>query len=481
MKKLTLILLILLLATYAYAAIPHLIRYQGTAVDKDKTPLDGPYNITFRIYDVETAGTPLWEETQELVPISNGIFSVLLGNVNPLDLPFDKDYFLSVEINTDGEMFPRQSITSVGYAYRAEYAENISGVTVSQTPTPNNLLPLDVDGNLPISVIPQGLDSGLDADLLDGQSSSYYLNLANHTGTIPLQQGGTGAFLTNDPGGVLYCGTSTLRILADGAQGKFLQSGGQGAPTWQKINLQDNSQVTGVLPAELGGTGLGTATKGDIIYASGINAWAKLPAGTQGQYLQTQGPGTDPAWADVTVPAMTLVKAEDVSNVSSYTFSNLDGNADGNYMLTFHGYMDTSSSAGGYMWMRLNNDSGGGSYWIARSEFGYFSSGQTPPDFIYSAYHILPLFSRAVVDSTERRLYIGLKIFIHTATAYPKSISWHASLYLTYPGDYLDTWESRATAGWRSNAENLTSILIRTEGHSSLRFTGKIALYRIKP
>jgi hypothetical protein len=259
MKKLTLIFILiaccLSLVALSYATIPHLIRYQGTALDKEKIPLDGPYSITFRIYDAETGGTPLWQETQELVPVTKGTFSVLLGNVAPLDLAFDKDYYLSIQISEDSEMFPRQRISSVPYAFRAEYAENISGIPVSQTPTPNNLIPLDSNGQLPISVIPQGAGTGLDADLLDNRDSSFYLNLNNQTGVLSLQRGGTGASLTNNPGGILYCDTNALAILPDDAKGKFLQSGGQAAPSWQKVDISDIAQVTGILPVKNGGTG----------------------------------------------------------------------------------------------------------------------------------------------------------------------------------------------------------------------------------
>jgi len=374
MKKLILIVILfsVLCSLYsiAYAAIPHLIRYQGTAVDKDKTPLDGPYNITFRIYDAETTGTLLWEETQELVPISNGIFSILLGSITPLDLAFDKDYYLSVEINTDGEMLPRQRITSVAYAYRAEHAENVSGIPVSQTPTPNSLLPLDASGDLPISVIPQGSGSNLHADLLDDQHGSHYLNLQNHTGILSMQKGGTAASLTNDPGGIIYCGTANLKVLADGTQGKFLQSGGQGAPTWQKMNLQDNSQVTGVLPVELGGTGLAAAAKGDIIYASDINTWSKLPAGTEGQYLKTQGPGTDPMW-DIPTAGLTLVASASPNAVAYAEVTGLDGDTDKFYavylrlVMTAVGWNDLelqlqfNNKTGGYMYDWSEYDRGG--------------------------------------------------------------------------------------------------------------------------
>lgn len=104
----------------AYAEIPHVMSFQGKATDKSGAPLNGTYNLTFRIYNTETGGTPKWTETQSNIPISNGIFQALLGNVTPLNLAFDEAYWIGVEINSDGEMSPRTKLASVPYAYRAQ-------------------------------------------------------------------------------------------------------------------------------------------------------------------------------------------------------------------------------------------------------------------------------------------------------------------------------------------------------------------------
>lgn len=113
----------ILLTTCVYAEVPHLIRFQGKVTDTAGAPLNGAYNITFRLYDADTGGTLLWSETQSTVPVNNGIFTTLLGNVTALDLPFDQPYWLSMEVNNDGEMTPRQQISAVGYAIHAETAE----------------------------------------------------------------------------------------------------------------------------------------------------------------------------------------------------------------------------------------------------------------------------------------------------------------------------------------------------------------------
>jgi len=104
----------------AFSDVPHLIGYQGRLTDTSGTPREGSYSITFRIYDAEAAGNLLWSETHSNVTVTNGIFDILLGSATPLDLPFDKQYYLAIQVGSDPEMTPKQQIASVGYAYMAE-------------------------------------------------------------------------------------------------------------------------------------------------------------------------------------------------------------------------------------------------------------------------------------------------------------------------------------------------------------------------
>jgi hypothetical protein len=151
------------------AAVPHLINYQGRLTDSTGKPLEGTHNLTFRIYDAETAGNLLWEETQSVL-LQKGVFSVLLGGVTNLDLPFDKPYWLEIKVNNE-VMSPRQRIASAGYAIRAEKAEDAmqaqNADKVNQfTAIPANdtsigtisayqkLVALDENGKLPPEALP---------------------------------------------------------------------------------------------------------------------------------------------------------------------------------------------------------------------------------------------------------------------------------------------------------------------------------------
>jgi hypothetical protein len=75
---------------------------------------DGEYPITFKIYVVDSTQVK-WMETQPEVEVISGIYSVILGVVTPLSLPFDKDYELGISIGSQ-EMRPRVKLTSAPYA-----------------------------------------------------------------------------------------------------------------------------------------------------------------------------------------------------------------------------------------------------------------------------------------------------------------------------------------------------------------------------
>jgi len=156
----TSLLLYLLLFSPAFAQIPRLINYQGKLTDTDGNPVsDGTHSIAFRIYDADNGGNLLWEETQSVL-VQKGIFSCLLGGVTSFgeSLAFDRPYWLEIKVD-DEVMSPRQRMASVGYAIRAENANQaqnaakINNIEASSTPQPNKLLPLDSNGKVPASVL----------------------------------------------------------------------------------------------------------------------------------------------------------------------------------------------------------------------------------------------------------------------------------------------------------------------------------------
>jgi hypothetical protein len=118
-------------------------------------------------------------------------------------------------------------------------------------------------------------------------------NTGGFTGILPASSGGTG-FGTFTIGDILYADTTTtLALLSDVATGNALLSGGVGQPPFYgKIGL--TTHVDGTLPVANGGTGFSSYTAGDMLYASGVTTLAKLPIGASGTVMQSDG--TAPFW-----------------------------------------------------------------------------------------------------------------------------------------------------------------------------------------
>src|SRR5947209_10300263 len=102
-----LIALLFALAGTALAQAPRQISYQGALVS-GSTPVSGVHHLNISLYDTALGGTPIYEESH-LETVTNGIFNILIGSINPLPptLTFDRQYFLGVSVDGDMELAPR--------------------------------------------------------------------------------------------------------------------------------------------------------------------------------------------------------------------------------------------------------------------------------------------------------------------------------------------------------------------------------------
>ncbi len=134
--------------------IPSTMSFQGFLTDDTGSALpDRNYNLTFRLYDVESGGAALWEEGQ-LLPISNGVFNAALGSVVPIDLPFDQQYWLGVSIGGENELSPRTKLRTSAYSFNSGNAQTLQDYEVSPTPAPNSFIPLNSEAKFPRSTMP---------------------------------------------------------------------------------------------------------------------------------------------------------------------------------------------------------------------------------------------------------------------------------------------------------------------------------------
>jgi phage baseplate assembly protein gpV len=110
-------------------SVPNLIDYQGKITDSSSNPITGTVSIEFAIYEESTGGIALWTETHSSVEAIYGLVHVQMGSETTFgdDLFDGSERWLSINVNSDGEMTPRLRIVSVPYAIYANDSDNLNG------------------------------------------------------------------------------------------------------------------------------------------------------------------------------------------------------------------------------------------------------------------------------------------------------------------------------------------------------------------
>lgn len=132
----------------AVQTVPYKMNFQGRLTDASGTPKpDGTYNIRFRIYNAASA--VVWTEDRLVsasqgVTVTNGLFTVQLGSVTPLDptlfnsattnqgsmtleveLPTPATATSSSPSWTEGAMTPRSPIATSAYAFNSDTIDGL--------------------------------------------------------------------------------------------------------------------------------------------------------------------------------------------------------------------------------------------------------------------------------------------------------------------------------------------------------------------
>ena len=128
------------------------ISYQGYVTDDTGEPLNGEVSLGFSLYDVDTGGSYLWSENYSStepprVPVSNGVFNVLLGSKTPIPASVLSKTGLFLEVAVNGErMEPREPVGMVPIALHAVRASGLSAADG----TPGDAVTVDEDGNVTV-------------------------------------------------------------------------------------------------------------------------------------------------------------------------------------------------------------------------------------------------------------------------------------------------------------------------------------------
>ena len=96
--------------------------YQGRLNNSAGIPLTAAVPMTFKLYNVSSAGTALWQEQWTSVQVTGGLFNVMLGSQIAIPQSIvtgNTSLWLGITVDTDSEMTPRIQLGSVPFSGQA--------------------------------------------------------------------------------------------------------------------------------------------------------------------------------------------------------------------------------------------------------------------------------------------------------------------------------------------------------------------------
>ena len=119
----------------------------------------------------------------------------------------------------------------------------------------------------------------------------------------------------------------------------------------------------------------GTLAQGDIIYR-GASAWSRLAAGSNGQFLQTQGAGASPQWATQASPGVVLLDSGTLSSAGSLALDLSGYSAYKSFELNMANFVPATDDV--ELWLQYSTD--GGSNFLT-SGYSYVTDGYESSSF----------------------------------------------------------------------------------------------------
>ena len=272
MKNLFIVILLFISLCLTAQTVPQTIDYQGRLADSNGNYLNEVVTVDFLIYDSETGGTTIWNETQD-VNCANGVFHVLLGSTVsfPTDLFDNADRWLELVVSSE-TLSPRTAIASVPYSLKAGDAHLLDGLNST------DFMPASASiGDITAVSAGTGLYGGgtsgdvtLHADLA-GSGGATTISRSDHNHDANYVNEGQASSVSSN---MIMNGQVTIADIQDGAcLAEILDDDGPGSTL--NADLIDGLNSTDFMPATAAigditavnaGTGLdGGGTSGDVI------------------------------------------------------------------------------------------------------------------------------------------------------------------------------------------------------------------------
>ncbi len=211
MRRLAVVLL--LFAGASFAAIPHVLSWQGLLTDSAGNVLeDGTYALTFSFFADAEASDSVWGETKELA-VRGGMVYTMLGDRAPLDAElFAEPLWFAVAV--DGQRVgPAVQFGAIGYAMRAAVADSSvrSGSTKGITVDDSGRVGIGTtEPKQQLHLIGAGPYSG-DIRLEHPQSDTYWELNARNSGHLDISNEGSDSTVRIDSNGNVGIGTKQFR------------------------------------------------------------------------------------------------------------------------------------------------------------------------------------------------------------------------------------------------------------------------------
>lgn len=214
--------LLLAMSVVLWAEAPTTINYQGYLKDSSGNAITGSKSITFNLYTVSTAGSAIWTSTKTIT-VTDGIYSTVLGDTAVLTgLNFDAQYYLGINVASDGEMTPRQPLTSVAYAIKAKKTEQVGTLTASKwCSSDGTVVNCTQDAPMLKTTYDTNADSKIDANKINGSTTNGQVLTTDGSGNTSWQtpSGGGGVTLTE------YTNTGSGAVVATCSSGTVVSGG----------------------------------------------------------------------------------------------------------------------------------------------------------------------------------------------------------------------------------------------------------------